>query len=86
MNKILAAVVASTIALGSASVFAAAAKQELTQEERVEMRNRADQLKARAATPAAVKAVDQTAPKTKKPHAKKSKKVSKHDAKKTPKV
>ena len=48
MNKLLAAVVATTFALGSASSFAAdtAKKTELTQNERTEMRNRADKLAA----------------------------------------
>ena len=48
MNKLLAAVVATTFALGSASGFAAdaAKKPELTKEEKTEMRNRAEKLAA----------------------------------------
>lgn len=82
MNKLLAAVVASAFVLGSASGFAAdaAKKEELTKEQRVEMRNRADTLtkeRAQASTP--VKSVAPAA----KPHkAKKAKKVSRHEVKK----
>ena len=79
MNKLLAAIVASTFALGSASGFAAdaAKKEELTQEQRIDMRNRADQLlKERAAGSTQLKTNVQHAPKAKVPHAKKTKKVS----------
>jgi hypothetical protein len=54
MNKVLAAVVATTFAWGSASGFAAdaAKKTELTNEERMELRIRAEKLAAeRTATP-----------------------------------
>ena len=76
MHKLLAAIVVSTFALGSVSGFAADAvkKEELTQEQRSEMRNRADQLvKARAAGTTQAKTV---APKAKPQHVKKVKKVS----------
>ena len=82
MNKLLAAVVASTFALGSVTGFAADAvkKEELTKEQRTEMRNRADKLtQERGHAPAQVKTAT---PKTKKLHAKKAKKVSRHDVKK----
>ena len=58
MNKILAAIVASTFALSCASGFAAdtVKKEELTKEQRAEMRNRADKLTAeRAAAPTQAK-------------------------------
>jgi outer membrane murein-binding lipoprotein Lpp len=86
MNKLLAAVVASAFAFGSVSGFAADAvkKDELTQEQRIDMRNRADQLtKERAAGSTQVKAATQPASKAKIHHAKKAKKVSRHDVKKT---
>ncbi len=82
MNKLLAAIVASTFAFGSVAGYAADAvkKEELTQEQRTEMRNRADRLvKERAQAPAPVKAQTQHAPKAKARHAKKTKKVSRHD-------
>lgn len=85
MNKLLAAIVASTFALGSGSGFAAdaAKKEELTKEQRTEMRNRADKLIAeRAAHPNQAKAAAEPAPKVKKHHAKKAKKVIRHNAKK----
>ena len=46
MNKLLVAVVASAFVLGSASGFAAdtAKKEELTKEQRADMRNRAETL------------------------------------------
>ena len=53
MNKLLAAVIVSTFALGSSVVFAAGTMklEDLTKEQRTEMHNRADQLIAeRAAT------------------------------------
>lgn len=80
MHKLLAAIVVSTLSLGSVSGFAADAvkKEELTQEQRSDMRNRADQLiKARAAGTTQAKAV---APKAKPQHARKAKKVSRHEA------
>ena len=83
MHKLLAAIVVSTFALGSVSGFAADAvkKEELTQEQRSEMRNRADQLvKARAAGTTQVKTI---APKAKPQHAKKAKKVSRHEVART---
>ena len=85
MKKLFAAIVASTFAFGSVAGYAAdaAKKEELTQEQRVEMRNRADQLiKERAQSPAPVKAQDQHAPKAKAFHAKKTKKVTRRDVKK----
>jgi hypothetical protein len=85
MHKLLAVVVASTLAFGSVAGFAADAvkKEELTQEQRTEMRNRADRLvKERAQAPAPVKAQTQSTPKAKVQHVKKTKKVSRHDVKK----
>ena len=86
MTKLLAAIVVSTFALGSVAGYAADAvkKEELTQEQRIDMRNRADQLiMERAARSAPVKANVPHAPKAKVPHAKKTGKVSRHDVKKT---
>ena len=85
MNKLLAIIVASTFALSGASGFAADSpkKEELTNEQRIEMRARADRLAAeRATTGNQVKAEVKTAPKVKK-HTKKTQKVSKHTTKKT---
>lgn len=85
MNKLLATIIASTFALSCASGFAADApkKEELTKEQRIEMRARADRLVAeRAATGTQVKSEVRSAPKVKK-HAKKTQKVSKHYARKT---
>jgi RNA processing factor Prp31 len=85
MNKLLAAIVASTFAFAATAGMAADAvkKEELTQDQRTEMRNRADRLiKERAQAPTQVKADKQGAPKAKAPHAKKTKKVSKHSVKK----
>ena len=85
MNKLLAIIVASTFALGCASGFAADSpkKEELTKEQRIEMRARADSLATeRATTGNQVKAEVKTAPKVKK-HAKKTEKVSKHTVRKT---
>jgi hypothetical protein len=84
MNRLLAAIVASTMVLGSASGFAAEAakKEELTQEQRMDMRNRADQLvKERAAGTSQVKTNAQPSPKAKAHNSKKS--TSRHNAKKT---
>ena len=81
MNKLLAIIVASTFALSSASGFAAdtATKQELTKEERMEMRARADKLTSeRAANPGATNAEHAT--KVKKHHVAKPKNVSTHHA------
>ena len=83
MNKIMAAIVASAFVLGSVSGYAAdtAKKEELTKEQRVDMRNRADKLtQERAQAPTPVKASDVKTPKAKTQHAKKAKKVSRHDA------
>ena len=85
MNKLLAAIVASTFALSCASGFAADApkKEELTKDQRTEMRARADRLAAERATAGTqVKAEVKPAPKMKK-HSKKTQKISKHNAKKT---
>lgn len=85
MNKLLAIIVASTFALSCVTGFAADSpkKEELTKEQRTEMRDRADRLAAeRATTGNQVKAEVKTAPKVKK-HAKKTQKVSKHTVKKT---
>jgi len=82
MNKLLAAVVASTFVLGSVAGFAANT-EPLTQEQRTDMRSRADQLtreRAQGTTP--VKAEAPRAPKAKTHHVKKAKKVSRHDVKK----
>jgi hypothetical protein len=83
MRKLLSAVVASTLAFGSIAGFAADAvkKEELTQEQRTEMRNRADRLvKERAQAPAKAQATH--APKAKAQHVKKTGKVSHHNVKK----
>lgn len=85
MNKLLAAIVASAFAFGAVSAYAADAvkKDELTSEQRADMRNRADQLtRARAA------GTEQTStkakPATKKIHhsGKKTTKVTRHSVKK----
>jgi hypothetical protein len=81
MNKLLAAVVASTFALGSVAGFAANT-EPLTQEQRTDMRSRADQLtreRAQGATPVKAQA---PAPKAKTHQVKKAKKVSRHEVKK----
>ena len=80
MNKVLAAIVASTFALGSVSGFAADAvkRDELTQDQRSDMRTRADQLtRARVSGTEPVKAAAQPAPAAKK---------TGHSTKKTAKV
>ena len=72
MIKLLAVFVASTFALGSVSGFAAGTVklEDLTKEQRMDMRNRADALIAeRAAT---AKPAVQQAPKVKNPNAAKS--------------
>jgi hypothetical protein len=85
MNKLLAAIVASTFALSCASGFAANApqKEELTKDQRIEMRARADRLAAERATVGTrVKAEVKPVSKVKK-HVKKTQKISKHYATKT---
>ena len=84
MKKLLAAIVASTFALSCVSGFAADSpkKEELTKEQRTEMRARADRLATeRATTGTQVKAEVKPAPKVKK-QAKKTQKISNHNAKK----
>ncbi len=86
MNKILAAVVASAFAFGSVSGYAAdtAKKEELTKEQRVDMRNRADKLtQERAQAPTPVKANAAKTPAAKTKHVKKAKKVSHRNVTKT---
>lgn len=86
MKRILAAVVVSIFALGSTAGFAAdaAKSEELTKEQRADMRNRADKLTAeRAAGASHVKAEAKHASTAQKHHAKKVKKASKHHATKT---
>lgn len=85
MNKLLAAIVASTFVLSSVSAFAADAgkKDELTPDQRMEMRERADRLtKERAEASQHVNTQVEHAQKAKKHHARKAKKVSRHNAKK----
>ncbi len=83
MNKFLAAIVISTFVLGSASGFAADAAKtdELTKEQRMDMRDRADKLTAERAAPSkhATSKVKHTS-KAKRHHAKKSRKASRRDA------
>ena len=79
MNKLLVAIVTSAFVLSSISGFAAdpAKKEELTKEQRTDMRNRAEKLMLeRAQAPTQVKSV---APKAKARHAKKAKKETRHD-------
>ncbi len=67
MNKLLLAVVATTFALGSASGFAADAvkkKEELTAEQKTEVRERVERLKTERAKAEAAKAAP-AAPATK---------------------
>ena len=79
MNKLIAAAVATAFALGTVSTFAAdaAKKDELTTQERAEMRDRAERMKTERATGAqqAQKTVHKT---TQKKHkkARKAKRVS----------
>ena len=72
MNKLLAVVVASTFALGSVTGFAADVLklEDLTKEQRIDMRNRADALIAERAGTA--KPAAHRSPKVKKPYAAKS--------------
>jgi hypothetical protein len=86
MNKLLAAIVISTFALGSVTGFAADAgkRDELTQDQRADMRNRADKLTAeRAAAASHVTTGTKHTHKAKKQHAGKAHKSSGHHAKKT---
>jgi len=65
MHKLTAVIVASAFALGSVSGFAqntAKKKEELTKEERAEMRNRAEKLKAERMTHPAPRAERSTQP------------------------
>ena len=81
MNKLIAVVVASAFAFGSVAGFAAdtVKKEELTKEQRTDMRNRADRLtQERAHAGTQVKTDAKTAPAKNTPHVKKVKKVSKH--------
>ena len=80
MNKLLAAIVVSTFALGSVSGFAADAAKgdELTKEQRMDMRDRADKLTTERAAPSRhVISKVKHAPKAKMHHAKKA---SRHNA------
>ena len=80
MNKLLAAIVVSTFALGSVSGFAAdaAKRDELTKEQRTDMRDRADKLTTERAAPSRhVISKVKHAPTAKKHHAKKA---SRHNA------
>lgn len=86
MNKLLAAVVASTFVLGSASAFAADAAKgtDLTKDERTEMRIRADKLTAeRAAAPLATKVQAHPAAKLKKHHTRNDRKTTGSGVKQT---
>ncbi len=85
MNKLLAAIVISILALGSASGFAADAAKadELTQEQRADMRDRADKLTAERAAPSRhVMSKVKHSPKAKKHHARKAHKASRRHARK----
>jgi hypothetical protein len=76
MNKLLAAIIVSTFALGSSVVFAASTMklEDLTKEQRTEMRNRADKLVAeRAATGNQTQATTKKMQKVKNPDAKQTK-------------
>jgi len=85
MSRLLAVIVASTFAFSSAAGFAADAapkkKEELTKEERADMRSRADRLVAqRAAQPAAQEKAVEKAPVAKK-QTHKHRKSAPHEAK-----
>ncbi len=85
MNKVIAAIIASAFALSSVSGFAAdaAKRDELTKDQRTEIRNRADRLTTeRAAAPTQSQSQAAPAPKAKKTHFKKEKKTPRHVAKK----
>ena len=88
MNKLLAALVVSTFALGTVSAYAADAvkKEELTSAQRADMRTRADQLtRARANGTEHVSAKTTQAPVSKKVQhtTKKTTKVTRHTVKKS---
>jgi hypothetical protein len=81
MNKLLAAVVTSAFLFSSVSGFAAdtAKKEELTKEQRMDMRNRADRLiQERAQGSTQLKTNASHTPKAKTPQVKKAKEVSGH--------
>ena len=84
MNKLLAAIVASAFAFGAVSAYAADAvkKDELTSEQRADMRNRADQL-TRARATGTEQVSTKAQPATKVHHSgKKTTKVTRHPMKK----
>jgi Ni/Co efflux regulator RcnB len=85
MNKLLAVIVASAFALGAVSGYAADAvkKDELTSEQRADMRNRADQLtRARAAGTEQVSTKAQSASRKLHHSGKKTTKVTRQPVKK----
>jgi Ni/Co efflux regulator RcnB len=87
MNKLLAAIVASAFALGAVSAYAADAvkKDEMTSEQRADLRNRADQLtRARATGTEQMGTKAQPATATRKVHhsGNKTTKVTRHPVKK----
>ena len=86
MQKLLAAIVVSAIALGSVQAFAAdtAKREDLTQDQRADMRTRADQLaRARASGTEKASVNTQPAPVVKKTqHKSKARKVTGHTVKK----
>jgi Ni/Co efflux regulator RcnB len=85
MNKLLAAIVASAFAFGAVSSYAADAvkKDELTSEQRADMRNRADQLtRARAAGTEQTSTKAQPATRKIQHSGKKTTKVTRHPVKK----
>lgn len=88
MHKLLAAIVASTFAFASVSFAAETVKkEELTQDQRADMRTRADQLtRARATEPTQVNTRVEAAPKAKAHQVKKSKKASRTAKKTHPKA
>jgi outer membrane murein-binding lipoprotein Lpp len=76
MHQLLVAIVVSTFSLSSTASFAAGTLklEELTKEQRMDMRSRADQLTAdRTANGGKTQAVVEQAPKVKKPRAAKPK-------------
>ena len=92
MNKLLVALVASTFVLGSASGFAADSvkkKEELTAEQKTEIRDRverlkADRTKAEQGKAAPAKAEPKRTSKAKTPHGKTAPRVSGTTVKKAP--
>lgn len=75
INKLLAAIVVSTFAWSAVASYAA--QEELTRDQRMDMRSRADQLIAdRAANGGRTNAMMEHATRVKKPHAKKAKAAS----------